>query len=308
MDQDFTKLAAATELKMYAEYMANWNVDSKGEVKTNPENRKKAAIGSKSFLEDAIRLAMQVNHSYVKTILDSSSQVTKGFMHELTNTTTSKINTFDLNQYLTTYSYDVALPLNGKTLSLGVELASQYAKVQNKTHSKQLLKLFDQWGVDLQIVNDLGDFLPKMVSTNKSSCDRFSDIKNNTLTPPLYLILTGCDEKIKEEILSFNENTIFTNEQEEHIMNTLFNSGSYKTTSKALKRSGREIKKILEQIQGLHEPALSYLKLSASMFETSTIYHRLNKLAPKEVPLHKYHDAVIKHHIQRYRNIYVGKY
>ncbi|MFT4311455.1 MAG: isopentenyl-diphosphate Delta-isomerase [Candidatus Woesearchaeota archaeon] len=304
MPKDIAKLAAATDLELYAEYLANWNVDNKGAVRTNPMNRKKAAIAAKSFLEDAVRLVSEVGPEFVKPIIDGSREVTKGWVCELTQTTTENVDKFQtIEEYLKTYSLGMALTGVGKTLSLGVRLVSIYIGLEKTVQAKHLTDLYDRWGIEIEIINALGDFLPELVSTDKASDDSFADIKNHAMTPPIYLMLKACDEKTKNKIIGYGEDTIFTKSQKKELVKLLFTSGSYLTTSKALKRSGREIKKTLRKIPYLHEPALSILKVASTIFITSTIYNKLEEFAPKNIPKHKGHDIVLNYHIGRYKNL-----
>ncbi len=305
--KDIAKLAAATDLELYAEYTANWNFDNKGEVRTNPLNRQKAAVASKSFLEDAVRMVSQVDEKYVPIILDTSSEVTNSWAKELElNMSNPEWETMPLQRYMKAYIEDFCIPGIGKTLSPASDLTALYTDKTNTTQARQLHNALLNYGVELEILNDLGDFCMEEVSNDKRASDQFSDVKNGVLTPPIWLMYNTANEQQREIIRNCVRPDELTKQEEKELVNILFETGTYNTVSKGLKSAGRKLQKEIKRI-GFENEAAKQLRLAASVFESSKIYHILKKSYKAASGQNTSSTENNKHH-DEYMQIIRGRY
>lgn len=140
VSEDIAKLITVPELEIWSEYMVNWNFDEKGDVKRNPDIRKKAAVASKSFFEDAIKMSLEVGSDYVFKILETSGNVTNAYTKELkVDVEKGELPMVDTEDFLKWRVEDYGRPGVGKTYTLGHDIVSQYAK--NQERKKPLSKI-----------------------------------------------------------------------------------------------------------------------------------------------------------------------
>lgn len=275
-DKNLLYLMTSTELELWAEYTANWIFDNKGEVRENPTNRKKTAVSAKNFLADAVRMAFKVGPEYILPILDTCDSITKGWAEEfiLDMSTNPKYLDVSFQEYMERYRKKLAIPEVGPSLALSVDLAGLYSGKKNIDKSKKLSRIFLEFGADLEILNDLGDFCLNNVSTDKVSSDQFADLKNGLITPPIWLMYNGANEKDKEFIKNCVGKINFNKKDESQLVKTLFESGSYDLISKALKKSGRKYGKEIHKLDFNNEGGRQ-LQQAVTIFESNKIYHIL---------------------------------
>lgn len=276
-DENLLRLMTSTELELWAEYSANWIFDNKGQVRTNPLNRKKAAVSTKSFLEDAVRMAGQVGKEFSDLVLDTSGYVTESFSLELIMDMSNRaLLDGPLRDYMDMYRRDYAIPGIGRTLSLGGDLAALYSGQGNSKRAEKLRAIFLEHGIELEVLNDLGDFCMSGTSTDKVASDQFSDIRNGAMTPPIWLMHFGANEDERRFIHGCVGKTELTREEELRLVRTLFESGSYDLISKGLKKAGRNLKKAISGI-GFHNDGSALLQQAITILESNKIYGTLKE-------------------------------
>jgi len=277
IENNLAKLMISTELELWSEYMANWIFDNKGGVRENPLTRKKAAVATKSFLEDAIRISGQVGKEYAQKILDTSSNVTKSFTEELIMDL-SNINLLEgpFDNYINLYKFEYAIPGIGKTFSLGSDLAALYSGKKNDVKAKKLSDILLEYGIYQEILNDLGDFAIGDMTSDKISSDQFSDIRNGAMTPPIWIMYNKSDKKNKKFILSCVRKENLSIEEKHNLIKNLFENGTYELISKEIKKNGRKFKKQIKELKFRNE-ASPLLQQSMTVLESNKIYHTLNE-------------------------------
>lgn len=277
IDKNISKLIVIPELEIWAEYMANWIFDNKGNVKNNPLIRKKAAVATKSFLEDSIKISLQVGNKYVPLILDASGNVTKGFAKEFDlNMNNKELLEVSFETFKNFYSKNYGIPGIGKSYSLGIDIVSTYLKKQQSIKSRKLSDVFLEFGAWHETLNDLGDFSISGISTDKIDSDQFSDIRNGALTLPIWLMYNSSNESDKEFIRTCVGKNELTESSQAKLVNILFETKTYELVSKQLKRKGRQLRKELKEI-GFQNKASKQLQQGISVLESNKIYHSLRE-------------------------------
>lgn len=277
IDDDFAKLMISTELELWSEYMANWIFDSKGDVKNNPLVRKKVAVATKSFLEDAVRISGQVGKKYSDAILDTSSNVTRGFIKEfILDMSNNALLDIPFENYIKIYEVDYAIPGIGKTFSLGSELAALYSKKEKTLKARELNNIFLRFGTIHEILNDFGDFATGDMTNDKVSSDQFSDIQNGAMTPPIWTIYNRSNNENKKIILNCVGKDSLTLKEKDKLIKILFESGTYKFILQYLKKEGKEIKKRIKKLN-FDNKSNSLLQQAMTVFESNKIYHTLKE-------------------------------
>ncbi len=272
-NEEVIKLGLASELELWAEYCTNWIVDNKGRILTDPKIRKKIAIANKSFLEDALRISFEVGNNFHDLILDGSRFVTNSFTKEFVMDRKETLD-WKIETYLDLYRNEYAVNGIGKTYSLGPKLVARYLGIESNQEVKQLEYILDMFGRDFEILNDLGDFCLSGVSTDKRSSDQFADIRNGTITPPIWLLYNFSEEIMKKRILRNIGNQSLNKNAEKELIILLFESGTFDIISKGLQKSGRIYKRLISKLN-FHNEGSKYLQISLSSLESNKIYHTL---------------------------------
>ena len=277
VDKNLLRLMSAIELELWSEYMVNWIFDNKGEVMDKSLHRKKAAVSSKSFLEDAVKISSMVGEKYSNLVLETSGHVTNSFTKEFIMDMSNKdILTGNIHDYLDLYRRDYAIPGIGRTYSLGVDFAMHYTHKDDCEKAKKLHKIFLQWGVESETLNDLGDFCLTGTSTDKVSQDQFSDIRNGALRPPIWLMYNSSNDEDKQFMISCINKKKLSSDEEKKLVQILFETGTYDTISRSLKKSGRILKKAIKNLKFNNEGS-KQLQQAVSVLESNKIYHSLKE-------------------------------
>lgn len=276
INEDLSKLMTSTEFQIWSEYMVNWIFDNKGQV-NDPLVRKKTAVATKSFLEDAIKISEQVGEDYPKVILNTSSNVTKSFAKEfILGLSNSELLNGPFEKYLKLYEIDYGIPGIGETFAQCVDLAAIHAKKGNSLEAKKLREIFLKYGVIHEILNGLGDFAIGDMTTDKVSADQFSDIRNGVLTPVIWQMYNHSnkeDQRFMEDCVGEKE---LLEEERHRLVKMLFNTGTYDFISKKIKRTGRKLKRDVKNLN-FHNEGGSQLQQLISVLESNKIYCQLNE-------------------------------
>ncbi len=276
INEDLAKLATSTEFEIWSEYMANWIFDNKAQV-SDPLIRKKTAVATKSFLEDAIRIAGEVGEKYPKIILNTSSNVTKGFVQEfILNFSNDKLLNSSFRKYFKLYSFDYGNPGIGETFSQSIDLAALYANKEKTPEANELRNIFLEYGIYQEVLNDLGDFATRKMTTDKVASDQFSDIRNGALTPIIWCMYNKTNNKNKKFMKDCVGKIKLTEKEKFKLIKILFKTGTYDFISKKIKRTGRKLKKRIKNLEFNNEGS-SQLQQLVSILESNKIYHILKE-------------------------------
>lgn len=270
--KDLIKLCTSIELVNWSTYMINWIYDDKSHVEI-PTIKKKTAVSISGLLSDAINITSDLGLEYVKELNKINSIVLTSFKPELeTMNITNKDLLENKEKYFDYYKKNYAIRGVGEFYSGIIELASMLTKNQNDKKDR-LKSIFLEYGEYLQTLNCLSDFiLEQKVMSEKDPSNQFSDIKTNTLTPPIFYMYSLSNEEDKKFILNCAGKKI-TLDNQKKLLRILFETGTYELLSKEIKKKGRELKR---EIKSLHlGKAGAGLQQLVTIFESNKIYHFL---------------------------------
>lgn len=274
----FTKglinLCTAVELLIASQYMVNWIYDLKADVE-NEIIRKKTAVSANSLLNDAIELTKATGTEYIMPMLKINDYVIASFTPEITGmniTNRRLLNNKKL--YFSRYDKEYAIPGVGEFFSGLVEIAAILSCYKDKKKVKGLAEVFCEFGKDLETLNALGDFVLDMDLTHwRSPSDQYSDIKNNTLTPPIWYLYNNMSKEAKKTLLS-KAGTPLSLREKKYFLRQLFETGTYAYVVSYLRHQWRTYKKQVLRL-GLPKSASYMICQLLSLQESNKIYHQL---------------------------------
>lgn len=270
------KFAVIVEFSIWAAYMVNWIYDEKSKI-NDPDVKKRVAVAANAFLLDAVCLASSEEPECLKIILDVNNQQVKSFWPELnTLKITNEELIGDYNKYEKLYNNNYGGPGVGALFTAAIHFGFLCASSEDYGTLDKMKEIFYDFGIHHETLNALADFVitEGPVSHEKISSDQFSDIRNNTLTPPIWLMMTY-DQSLKDLILSGINKRPDSNYQQQ-VLTGLFESGAFTKISKALKKKGRDLKNMLPESDESNIGS-SLLKQIISVFESNEIYHYLSE-------------------------------
>jgi len=277
-DNSFSKniisLCTATELMIWSQYMVNWIYDSKANIIDNTI-RKKTAVSANGLLSDAITLAMNTGAEYVLPMLTINDYVIASFTPEINGMNIANKKLLEnREEYFSIYNNNYAIPGVGKFFEGLVEMGATMAKYENHTKIELFAKIFCEFGRDHETLNALGDFVIDTDLTHeKSPIDQYSDIKNNTLTPPIWHLYNNSSDTDKEILLT-KAGMPLNLEEKKYFLKQLFNTGTYNYLVKRLKHQGRAYKKQVSNLEFPKKASNAICQL-LSVYESNKIYHQL---------------------------------
>ncbi|MGV8150369.1 MAG: hypothetical protein ACP5NV_01445 [Candidatus Woesearchaeota archaeon] len=275
-DDKIVRLSASAELLIWSQYMVNWIYDSK--ANTKDENvRKKTAICANAFLNDSIALLTKSDSNIIEPMLKINDYVIASFTPEfLGMNITNKEMLYNKQKYFDKYNNEYAIPGVGKFFEGLINIAAITSGYENKEKVVETGKIFNEFGRDHETLNALGDFILDQELTNeKNPSDQYSDIKNNTLTPPIWHMYNRSSEEDKNKIL-LKAGKPLTIEDKKYFLKLLFETGTYDVLTKELKHASRVYKKKLSKIE-LYKPASKIMNQLLSVYESNKIYHYLEE-------------------------------
>lgn len=269
IDDNISKLISIPEMIIEVLYLTNWIKDNKNEAQ-NEEKRSKMAISLPSLTADTMMLASEFGTEYIKKSAKAIFDVTKAFeMEDEFNLENKVLMDMKFKDYLKFYLEEYGVPGVGRTYSVGIDLVAMYT---NKVEESQKLKeiFLQRYGPWLEVLNDLGDFAIDINTSYKVPKDQFSDIKNKTVKPPLWLMYKNSNKKEKEFIETCMGKKNLNFEEKQKLVLLLFNTNTY---SQLKKMMNEQSKIIFNQIKYLNNDfSTQVLKHSAEILNRSKIY------------------------------------
>jgi geranylgeranyl pyrophosphate synthase len=270
------KCAVIIEFSIWATYMVNWIYDEKSKV-DDPAIKKRVAVAANSFLQDAMILASSEEKELFSIILAANDQQIKSFWAELdTLKITNDELANDYEKYIKVYDECYGGPGVGALFAAAIHLGYLCSGSREKNTLEKIKEIFYEFGINHETLNALSDFVitEGPVSHEKISSDQFSDIRNNTLTPPIWFML-NYDQDLKNLIrqgVGKRPNADY----QQQILKGLFASGAFSKVSTQLKKMGRNLKNRFPKSTD-NNVGNSLLKQIISVFESNEIYHYLNE-------------------------------
>lgn len=265
IDKNILRLMVAVELINWSSYELNWIFDKKGGVTSQPEI-KKALLAMEGFLHDALNIVNKISPEYTKLLIEINDRIARGFAGELE---------LDINNEKVLKDFDYFWKFNkmrnleavGQFMGNCVSLAYICSGVNKPKLHKKLKKICEDFGEYYEISNDLGDFIlpdKKVITMEKISSDQLSDLRNETVTLPIWFIYNKASEKDKIFLRSLSKKEITQNDRIK-ALKLLYDTYAFKDTYKIVRKKAREFRneinelEIDSEIKGLMEIMISIL-------------------------------------------------
>lgn len=264
----------AVELSIYSEYQANWLFDNKGLVRQDAIVRKKAAVASKSFLEDAVRLANFGKQGAGDIILNTSQNVTLSFVYEL-KMEMSDVSNFDISweTYEQKYLKEYAVYGIGETFAQALDLVmTHFPKHDEILKIKNLRKIILEYGAYHEMLNDLGDFSLEIQTTDKAPIDQFSDIRNGAITPIIWLMFNKSNPDQKLFLYSCFGKESLSDKEKDTLVSILKKTKTLSFISKKIKSKSRELQKKFKQLDFPKNDGYTLFQMFLSVLESNKIF------------------------------------
>jgi geranylgeranyl pyrophosphate synthase len=243
---------AAVELEIAAMYYSNRIFDQKGgkEILSDPNKSFMAAV----ILRDMASLSLTSipsvpcnDHLNIKNIFDEIDRVFYvGEYRDMYINVYSETLEIDETKMLDLYiqrCYEIDGHYFEKIAEISSVLAN--AKIEETAALKQFGKDF---GIALQIINDIADFIPPeegLGTSSKIPDDAYSDIKMGKLTAPLIFTLCNGSESEKETVTHALKGKSTSKEQLVEITKMLVNNGSITYAQRLARKYANSAKKAL---------------------------------------------------------------
>lgn len=276
--EEIVNFMTAVELSIYSEYQANWIFDNKGLVRQDPIIRKKAAVATKSFLEDAVRFANFGKVGAGNIILNTSQNVTLSFVYELEMDMTDKSN-FDCTweEYEQKYLKEYAVYGIGETFAHALDLVmTQFPEHADSEKVTELRKIILEYGAYHEMLNDLGDFSLEIQTTDKAKIDQFSDIRNGAITPIIWLMFKNANKEQQDFLYSCFRKEELSDEEKDKLISILLDTGTYDFISKKIKSKSRELQKGFKGLKFEENDGQKLFEMFLSVLESNKIFNSFN--------------------------------
>ena len=271
-------LCTAVELINWASYELNWLFDEKAGV-INKIERQKTALAMQGFFNDALIILSKYGKEFIDKAVEIYDRILRGFAAEMKLTIANKTILHNFHKFWELYKIRNCEAV-GQFFGNIVELVSLFFKNSKIRDSKSLLKkIFEMAGEYTEILNDLADFvLPreKPLFHEKIIKDWAMDIRNGTITWPIWLMYNKSDEKDRDFLESLYGKNELCLEEGKKLIKILFETGTYKEIKRRIRKRYRELKKELRKLQ-INKKIRGLLQSSLIMLESNKFYYLLEE-------------------------------
>ncbi|MGV8152417.1 MAG: isopentenyl-diphosphate Delta-isomerase [Candidatus Nanoarchaeia archaeon] len=270
------RIITAIELENWSNYELNWIFDKKRSTKSRLEI-KEAGLASHGFFNDALRLVWDMPQ-VAKTLLDINDRVHRGWTPEMYSLTFNSNVMQDFEKFWQAYQIR-NIEAGGQFYANYVKLACSYSGKDNAKLHKQLGKIYQEFGEYIQIINDMGDFAFKPVTSDKfvnekNGVDQFSDLRNGLVTWPIWLMYNRSNQEDRKfmESVPYQELNIHDLKK---LSNLFYSTKTYDTLycimNKKRLRLGRDIHAL-----DIEPKTRGLINCMVSMISSNRITHTLN--------------------------------
>lgn len=249
---DWQNLSAAIELELNAMYYRNQIFDKKAGCSNKNNNNVIKNWSADSYSRDLAEQILQKSYPRDNRLVDllreSNMVFSIGEFRDTTQNIYSQVRdlTFDEKMNLCSKRiYEINAFYFEKLAAMGAIAAGE----KDESKISALSNFGKAYGMALQIVNDIADFVPPRINsgtTEKTSNDAYNDIKNGKMTyPVIWLLHNGSDEDkcLLEKILNEGFNADLN--QLEELTRVLVRSGAINFAKQKAKMYGIEAKRNL---------------------------------------------------------------
>lgn len=274
LEEDKVKrILAAVELENYSNYALNWGFDGKAGVR-DKKSREESILAAFGFLNDALDITEDMPE-ISKHIRKYNHRVHRGWTPEVYDLKFENKELFrDFNKFWKAYEIR-NVEAGGQFYGSYIYLAHLFTDKKNKALIEALTDIYITFGEYVQIINDIGDFavIDKKWVSEKKVVDQFSDLRNNVITWPTWLMCT----KGTDEDKTFLESIVGQNELEEKTIqriSELFYEHAYEEIIAKLKKKRRFLQKQLKRVD-IDPKVRGLMQVMISMVSSNKIFREL---------------------------------
>jgi len=275
-DERAKRILAAVELENYSNYALNWGFDGKAGVKDD-KSQEESILAAFGFLNEAIEIVEDMPE-ISRLIRKYNHRVHRGWTPEVYDLHLDNLETMgDFEKFRRAYKIR-NIEAGGQFYENYVAIADIFSGRKDDQLRERLGEIYKDFGEHIQIINDLGDFakINKKWVSEKDSSDQLSDMRNNVVTWPTWLMYNGGDEKDREfmrTISSVKELDGLTKGR----ISSLFYAHAYDPICKQLRSKRLQLQGDLRRLEGINPEARDLAKVMVSMISSNKILYRLNQ-------------------------------
>lgn len=289
---DWKKIApvcAAAEILNISTYQSNLSFDGKFRV-LNQTDRSNQFIASYLLRETVTKIlhhtSMQISEAKVKRVLECFSHCnTRIYIAQhcdLNQLVRRNLDRYDsIDKFLEDYT--------ARCLGLSGIFSEQCAYIGGfladaEENILESLKGFGRnFGIGLQIVNDIGDLLPPNTFKRNSfrlECDQLGDLRRGKLTLPIFILLKGinCQNGQISDIYNLQKSK---QDDLEWVLQIMIESGAINFSKKLAKQHMRMAKKSL--IGSLEVQARKLLSIMASQIRSNKFFAAIREFEDERI-------------------------
>lgn len=279
-------IAAVAELINTSSYQANSVLDGKYGVLTNPD-KDNQLIASMITREMADRIIDDTPFdSYRKNQLKLLYSEANNFMYygqfyelNILHYGTINVDQLGINEYLNLYLMKCDY-ISG-IFSRNVALSGAVLVSDNQSTLDAIGNYARNFGIGLNIINDLSDYLPlsnqHALPSYKTPIDQYSDIRNGRIFLPVFYALKFGNKEQRNYIIELlNNEKIFSTDKLSRLTDILLATNAMRFTFLTAKKYMKEAKKYLHQLPKTVERDL--LSIMASVVRSNKFIYNFNKM------------------------------
>jgi len=266
---------AAAELLNVSTYIFNAVFDGKGKPKTEQDinNHIIAGMLIRNKASEVLR-KKQIGLEYLLEEIDRDVYI--GQYADLNQIKYGKKCYKNMDDFLDDY-IDRCYKFTGRFM----ENIAKIGAILGKASEEQIEILGEygkNMGIVVQIVNDIGDFVPPIegnYDVEKIYQDQFSDMKQGKLTLPVYYVLTYGSDEDKQILDKMMSNKHASNGELIEVTKVLVKSGAIDYAKKIAGRYAKKAKKCLNSFERCE--SRDYLDMMTEMWRTNKYLANLRK-------------------------------
>ena len=160
----------------------------------------------------------------------------------------------------------------------------QQKRVVDRRKFERLSRYSYCFGMGLQLVNDIADFVPPEMNegaTGKESTDSHNDIENGKMTPPIIYMLEMANQEDRKRVIDCLENGFNSPpEQLRQTTDIFIRSGAYSMCRRVCRKYKKEC---VEMARGFEESFHFLLNRSSLILDANRYFRSLTKLKNKKL-------------------------
>lgn len=277
-------ICAAAEIINISSYQANLSFDGKyGQYSRDDKNNQFiASMITRELASDMVYdMNGSINLTQVEKIAHSFGESNKyiyvGQYYDLNILTWKSLHLFnDITSYLKLYTErcDYLSGLFSEQCALIGGILSDACEEELSA-----LKIFGRnFGIGLQIVNDIGDFVPSnsiLGNSLKKSYDQYNDLRQGKITLPIFGVLRFGDDLQKKKILEILDTCNVSESNLAEVTRIMISTGSFSFSKKLAKKYMKKAKDALRQFEPSY--ARSLLSMMASQIKSNKYFAALRR-------------------------------